>query len=182
MVPPSRAASLRRRDRPMEKRRCKRSTSAERRHVGDLAGHISVQIDRPSPSTTRPGSSASIGPIVLRTARVAERLTALAVEGRLGVDEHGGKVGEQVATAVEQPLLDQVLEAARRQRPIRLLLQLVGRARPWRGRSDADRALGPGNRSPWSTRRSRDWIPKKTNNDARRRRRQRARPGTRPAR
>src|SRR6202022_2019845 len=66
------------------------------------------------------------GPIVLGIAVFTQRLAALAVKGEAGsVNEDGGEVGEQVAAAVEQPLLDQVLEAARRQRPIRLLLEFL---------------------------------------------------------
>ena len=57
---------------------------------------------------------------------LAQRLAALAVEREAGgVHEHGGEIGEQIAAAVEQLLLDQVLDAARRQRPIRLLLQFL---------------------------------------------------------
>jgi hypothetical protein len=62
-----------------------------------------------------------IGPIVLGIAVFAQRLATFAVEREAGgVHEDGGEVSEQVAAAVEQPLLDQVLDAARRQRPIRL--------------------------------------------------------------
>ena len=57
---------------------------------------------------------------------LAQRLAALAVEGETGgVHEHGGEVGEEIAAAVEQLLLDQVLDAARRERPFRLLLHLL---------------------------------------------------------
>ena len=57
---------------------------------------------------------------------LAERLAALAVEGEAGgVHEYDGEVGEEIAAAVEQLLLDQVLDAARRQRPFRLLLDLL---------------------------------------------------------
>ena len=47
---------------------------------------------------------------------LAQRLTALAVERQAGrVREHGREIGEQVAPAIEQLLLDHVLDAARRQ-------------------------------------------------------------------
>ena len=114
--------------RPMEKRRCKRSTTGkQRRHVGGIA--------RPHLGANRPAVAVDdeaedhllqIGPIVLGIAVLAQRLAALAVEGEAGgVHEHGGEVGEQIAAAVEQPLLDQVLDAARRERPVRLLLQFL---------------------------------------------------------
>jgi hypothetical protein len=62
----------------------------------------------------------------LEIAVLAQRLAALAVEGEAGgVHEHGGEVGEQIAAAVKQPFLDQVLDTARRERPVRLLLQFL---------------------------------------------------------
>jgi len=57
---------------------------------------------------------------------LAKRLAALAVERQArGVHEYGGRVGEQVAAPLKQLLLDQVFDAARRQRLGRLLLQLL---------------------------------------------------------
>src|SRR5450830_1620198 len=54
-----------------------------------------------------------------------ERLAALAVERQAGrVHEHGREIGEQVTPAIEQLLLDDVLDAARRQSPLRLLFHL----------------------------------------------------------
>src|SRR5450759_1941539 len=54
-----------------------------------------------------------------------ERLAALAVERQAGrVHEYGREIGEQVTPAIEQLLLDDVLDAARRQSPLRLLLHL----------------------------------------------------------
>ena len=48
---------------------------------------------------------------------LAQRLAALAVERQAGgVDEYGGEVGEEIAATVEQLLLDQVLDTARRER------------------------------------------------------------------
>ena len=48
---------------------------------------------------------------------LAERLAALAIEGQAGrIHEHGGKIGEQVAAAIEQLFLDRVLDATRRER------------------------------------------------------------------
>ena len=99
----------------------------QRRHVGGIARpHLGA--DRPAVAVDDEAEDhlLQIGPIVLGIAVLAQRLAALAVEGEAGgVHEDGGEVGEQVAAAVEQPLLDQVLDAARRQRPIRLLLQFL---------------------------------------------------------
>src|SRR5260370_21180519 len=67
-----------------------------------------------------------VGSIVLGIAVLAERLAALAVERQARrVHEHGGNVREQIAAAFEQPLLDHVLDAARRQRPGRPLLPFL---------------------------------------------------------
>src|SRR5450759_2638324 len=56
---------------------------------------------------------------------LSERLAALAVERQAGrVHEHGGEIGEEVPPAIEQLLLDDILDAARRQSPLRLLLHL----------------------------------------------------------
>ena len=66
------------------------------------------------------------GAIVLGIAVLAQPLAALAVERQAGgVDEYGGEIGEEIAATVEQLLLDQVLDTARRERPVRLLLDLL---------------------------------------------------------
>ena len=127
----------------------------QRRHVGGIARpHLGA--DRPAVAVDDEAKDhlLQIGPKVLGIAVFAQWLAALAVEGEAGgVHEHGGEVGEQVAAAIEQPLLDQVLDAARRQRPIRLLLQFLAQAGPSPDRSDAGRAPRPrGCRSPPSRR------------------------------
>ena len=103
----------------MEKRRCKRSTTGKSVvGVGGIARHHHLGANRPAVAVDHEAEDhlLRMGPIVLGVAVLAERLAALAVEGEAGgVHEDGGEVGEQVAAAVEQPLLDQVLEAARRQ-------------------------------------------------------------------
>jgi hypothetical protein len=111
--------------RPTEKRSRKRSTTGKSVVTSAVfPGHISVQIGLPSPSTTRPRIICLRSGIVI--AVLAQRLAAFAIEGEAGgVHEHGGEVGEEVAAAVEQLLLDQVLDAARRERPARLLLQFL---------------------------------------------------------
>src|SRR5450756_291841 len=54
-----------------------------------------------------------------------ERLAALAVERQARrIHEDGREIGEQVTPAIEQLLLDDVLDAARRQSPLRLLFHL----------------------------------------------------------
>src|SRR5450756_2108478 len=54
-----------------------------------------------------------------------ERLAALAVERQARrIHEDGREIGEQVTPAIEQLLLDDVLDAARRQSPFRLLFHL----------------------------------------------------------
>ena len=99
----------------------------QRRHVGGIARpHLGA--DRPAVAVDDEAEDhlLQIGAIVLGIAVLAQRLAALAVEGQAGgVHEHDGKVGEEIAAAVEQPFLDQVLDAARRERPVRLLLHLL---------------------------------------------------------
>ena len=56
-----------------------------------------------------------VGPMVAAAAALAQRLASASLEeGRGGVEEDQIQGGEQVATALEQPLLDQVLAAAAR--------------------------------------------------------------------
>ncbi len=63
-----------------------------------------------------------VRPVVLGMTALAERVAAAALEvQRRGVHEHHGQLAEQVAAARKQPLLDLVLDAARRQRARRLL-------------------------------------------------------------
>ena len=99
----------------------------QRRHVGGGARpHFGA--DRPAVAVDDEAEDhlLQVRAIVLGIAVLAERLAALAIEGEAGgVHEDGGEVGEEIAAAVEQPLLDQVFDAARRQRPIRLLLHLL---------------------------------------------------------
>src|SRR5215204_5796366 len=94
-----------------------------------LPGIISVQIGRPSPSTT----TARI--ICFRSgrwsmARDAQRVAARALKGeRGGVHEHDREIGEQIPVAGKQRLLDLVLDRARREGR-RVVLALLGQFLP----------------------------------------------------
>jgi hypothetical protein len=109
--------------RPIEKRSRKRSTTGRSVVTSAvLPSHISVQIGRPSPSTTRPRIDLlEIGAKVLGVAVLAEGLAALAVEGEAMVSRNTAERSvKRSRSAVEQLLFDQVLDAARRDRPARL--------------------------------------------------------------
>src|SRR5260370_1125004 len=116
--------------RPIEKRCRKRSMTGSSVVTSAVApGHIpgSKPGDRPAFAVDDETEDhlLQVGPIVLGIAVFAERLAALAVERQApGVHEHGGKVGEQVAAAIQKLLLHPGLGASPRQRPGRLLLQL----------------------------------------------------------
>ena len=96
-----------------------------------LPGHISEHTGRPSPSiSTREDHLPPIGPMILAVAVLPDRLVAAAfkVQAR-GVHEHQVEPAEQVAPIREQLLLDQILDAARRQ-PRRIGLLIDGCASP----------------------------------------------------
>ena len=136
--------------RPMEKRCRKRSTTGRSVVTSAvLPGHIpgSEPGDRPPVAIDDEAEDhlLEVGAVVLGVAVLAQRFAALAVEGEAGgVHEHGGGVGEEVPASVEQPLLDQVLDAARRERLGGLLLELF--AEPRHGAVEVMQVepLGPG--------------------------------------
>ena len=104
--------------RPMAKRRRSRSiTGIRRRDVGGVAGpHL--RADRPAVAVDQHGEDhlPQVGPMVLAVAVLAQRLAAGALEVQAGgVHEHQVELAEQVAPMREQLLLDQVLDAARRE-------------------------------------------------------------------
>ena len=119
----------------------------EPRHVGGIARpHLGA--DRPAFAIDDEAEDhlLEVGAIVLGVAVLAERFAALAVEGEAGgVHEYGGEVDEEIAAAVEQLLFDQVLDAARRDRPARRLLQFL--AEPGHGAIEVMQLepLGAGN-------------------------------------
>src|SRR5215210_2845293 len=95
-----------------------------------LPGIISVQIGRPSASTTGQDHLLQIGPMVLGVAVSSKCLAALALEGeRSGVHEHDREIGEQVTLAGKQCLLDLILDGARREGR-RVILALSGQLLP----------------------------------------------------
>jgi len=118
----------------------------QRRHVGGVPRpHLGA--DRPPVAVDDEAEDhlLQIGAIVLGIAMLAERLAAFAVERQAGcVHEYDGEVGEEVAAAVEQRLLDQVLDAARRERPGGPLLHLL--AEPGHGAVEVMQVepFGPG--------------------------------------
>ena len=132
--------------RPMAKRRRSRSiTGISVVTSAVLPGHISEQTGRPSPSMQHGEDHLTqVRAMILAVAVLAERLAAGAFEVEAGgVHEHQVEPREQVAPMREQPLLDHVLEAARRERRAAVLLllrQFLARARPSPDRDDADRA------------------------------------------
>ena len=61
-------------------------------------------------------------PVILRMAALAERLPALPFEIQGGrVHEHDGEIAQQIAPPLEQPLLDQILDATGNERAIGLI-------------------------------------------------------------
>jgi hypothetical protein len=90
-----------------------------------LPGHISVQTGQPV-GTDGPAGAVhhqgedhlpQLGAEIFRVAVFAQALAALAFERQTGRVHKGHReIGEQVATALEQPLLDLVLDATRRRR------------------------------------------------------------------
>src|SRR5208283_1347717 len=98
----------------------------------DGVGALSGAEDVVEPARLQPLDSGrqdhlvEIWPVVFGVAALAERLAALAVKRERGrVHEHGGEIAEQIAPFLEQPLLDRILDAARRERVIGLLLHLL---------------------------------------------------------
>src|ERR1019366_4399806 len=74
------------------------------------------------------------GPVVLGMALLSKRVAAAALEvQRRGVHEHHRELAEQVAPTRKQLLLDEVLDAARRQRAHRLLALRQFLAQPGHG-------------------------------------------------
>ena len=129
--------------RPMES-----AAASDRRPAGassrrGIAGHIGA--DRPAVAVDDEAEDhlLQIGPIVLGIAVLAQRLTALAVEGEAGgVHEHGGEVGEQVATAVKSLSSIRSLRQRGASAPSGFSFS-SSPSQAMAGRSDADRAPPP---------------------------------------
>ncbi len=113
--------------RPIAKRRRSRSiTGISVVTSATLPGHISEHTGRPSPSIrTARIIWRQVRAMVLAVAVAAEGLPAGAFEVETGgVHEHQVEPAEEIAPVGEQPLLDQVLGAARGERRARVLLLL----------------------------------------------------------
>ena len=107
----------------------------EGRHIGGVAGpHL--RADRPAVLVDDDADDHLVQgrPVVLGMAALAERGAARALEIQGGgVHEHHRQIGEEIAPAREQPLLDEILDAARNQRPVGLLRRRQFLAEPSHG-------------------------------------------------